>query len=178
MVSPVPCTLIFPVLPYFAGEGPAALPGLWVGAPQGWGLPCSLLVQPQKHGYTLGAAPSSPGLEAPGMQLTGTWCTAPLGSPGSVSLQKQEHVRNITTKILSFFLPAAAERLPSPGQLQSVCLLPILSTNIIISLPAFKLTPNILTEEGWEAITFAVPLAHPRGQQPLSLRQQQPQRRI
>lgn len=153
----------------FFREGPAALPGLWVGAPQGWGLPCSLLVQPQRHGYARGAAPSSPGLEAPRM-----WLQAPGADRGSVSLQKQEHVRNITVKILSFSLPAAAERLPSPG-LQSVCLL---STNIIISLPAFKLTPNILTEQGWEAITFAAPLAHPRGQQPLSLRQQQPQGRI
>lgn len=169
MISLVPWTLFFPILPYFAGKALLLCQVCGLVLPRAGGCPAPSWCSPRGTG-TLGVLlprhldwkPHGCGLQAPGADR------------GSVSLQKQEHVRNITVKILSFSLPAAAERLPSPG-LQSVCLL---STNIIISLPAFKLTPNILTEQGWEEITFAAPLAHPRGQQPLSLRQQQPQGRI
>lgn len=83
------------MLPYFAGEGSAALPGLWVGAPQGRGLPCSLLVQPQRHRYARGAAPSSLGLEAPRMRLAGTWCRQRICVTAETGAHQKYHCQNI-----------------------------------------------------------------------------------
>lgn len=67
----------------------------------------------------------------------GTWSTAPLGSYRYVLMQQHEYVTNVTAKKLSFFLPAAPERLTSSSQLQSVCRLPIFSpqTSSSPSLP-------------------------------------------